>query len=65
MKGAISIFVCYLEDLSEGRGLIEVSWCTENPYEMGVAYNEREGLFSWEYLERGHEIWKVRIKKMG
>lgn len=27
--------------------------------------HEREGLFSWEYLERGHEIWKVRIKKMG
>lgn len=27
--------------------------------------HEREGLFSWEYLERGPEIWRVRITKMG
>jgi len=27
--------------------------------------HEREGLFAWEYIERGPEIWKVRITKMG
>lgn len=26
---------------------------------------EREGQFSWDYLEEGPETWKVRIKKTG
>jgi len=25
--------------------------------------HEREGLFSWEYLEQGPETWKVKITK--
>ena len=25
--------------------------------------HEREGLFTWEYLEQGPEIWRVRITK--
>ncbi len=25
--------------------------------------HEREGQFSWEYLEEGPEIWKVKISK--
>ena len=25
--------------------------------------HEREGLFTWEYLARGPEIWRVRITK--
>ncbi|HXX58921.1 MAG TPA: DUF2249 domain-containing protein [Thermodesulfovibrionales bacterium] len=25
--------------------------------------HEREGLFSWEYLEQGPERWKVRITR--
>jgi uncharacterized protein (DUF2249 family) len=26
--------------------------------------HEREGLFSWEYLEQGPERWRVRITKL-
>lgn len=26
--------------------------------------HEREGLFSWEYLEQGPETWKVKITKI-
>ena len=25
--------------------------------------HEREGLFSWEYIEQGPETWKVKITK--
>jgi len=25
--------------------------------------HEREGLFSWEYIEKGPELWKVKITK--
>lgn len=26
---------------------------------------EREGLFSWDYLEKGPEVWRVRIARKG
>lgn len=25
--------------------------------------HEREGLFGWEYLEQGPELWRVRISR--
>jgi uncharacterized protein (DUF2249 family) len=27
--------------------------------------HEREGQFEWEYLERGPDMWRVRIKRVG
>lgn len=26
--------------------------------------HEREGFFSWEYIEKGPELWKVKITKV-
>lgn len=26
---------------------------------------EREGQFTWDYLEQGPEVWRVRIKRSG
>jgi len=25
--------------------------------------HEREGLFAWEYIQQGPDLWKVKIKK--
>ena len=27
--------------------------------------HEREGLFAWEYLQEGPDLWKVKITKKG
>jgi uncharacterized protein (DUF2249 family) len=36
-----------------------------DPRPLGFQFRfEREGEFSWEYLQKGPDVWKVRIGKL-
>lgn len=52
------------ESLKPGESFILVNDHDPKPlyYEF---YYERQGQFSWEYLEQGPEVWRVRIGKVG
>lgn len=49
------------EALQPGEGFVLV-----NDYDLRpLFYQFKQGPFTWEYLERGPEIWRVRIGKAG
>ncbi|RWM07713.1 DUF2249 domain-containing protein [Mesorhizobium sp.] len=49
--------------LDEGESFVIVNDHDPRPlrYQMETRY---PGLFSWEYLQQGPEIWRVEIKKL-
>jgi len=52
------------DNLKSGESFILINDHDPKPLYYQLLH-EREGLFAWEYIERGPEIWKVRITKMG
>ncbi len=53
------IFATY-EDLDAGEGFVLVN--DHNPKPLQYQFEaEHAGQFTWEYLEQGPEVWRVRI----
>lgn len=50
------------EDLAPGQDFILVNDHDPKPLHYQFRF-EREGQFTWDYLETGPEVWKVRIGK--
>ena len=50
------------DELGRGESFILINDHDPRPLHYQLMH-EREGLFSWEYLEHGPEEWKVRITK--
>ncbi len=48
--------------LAPGEGFILVNDHDPKPLFYQFSF-EREGQFTWEYLEEGPEVWRVRIGK--
>ncbi|GIV78924.1 DUF2249 domain-containing protein [Litorilinea aerophila] len=48
--------------LAAGEGFILVNDHDPKPLFYQFSF-EREGQFTWEYLEEGPEVWRVRIGK--
>jgi uncharacterized protein (DUF2249 family) len=57
------IFETY-EALGEGQGFVLVNDHDPKPLEYQFAA-ERAGQFTWDYLEQGPTVWRVRIGKPG
>lgn len=52
------------ESLAPGQSFILVNDHDPKPLYYQFAF-EREGEFTWEYLEQGPQVWRVRIGKTG
>ncbi|MDT7894398.1 MAG: DUF2249 domain-containing protein [Armatimonadota bacterium] len=52
------------EALKPGESFVLVNDHDPKPLYYEFQY-ERQGQFTWEYLERGPEVWRVRIGKGG
>ncbi|MFN3422052.1 MAG: DUF2249 domain-containing protein [Armatimonadota bacterium] len=52
------------EALKPGESFILVNDHDPKPLYYEFHY-ERQGQFTWEYLEQGPEVWQVRIGKLG
>ena len=50
------------DELRKGESFILINDHDPKPLYYQFLH-EREGLFSWEYLEQGPETWKVKITK--
>lgn len=50
------------DDLKKDESFVLVNDHDPRPLHYQFMH-EREGSFSWEYLEQGPELWKVRISK--
>ncbi|MBZ0157153.1 MAG: DUF2249 domain-containing protein [Alphaproteobacteria bacterium] len=50
------------DELQKGESFVLVNDHDPKPLYYQLLH-EREGLFSWEYLEQGPELWRVRITK--
>ncbi len=51
------------ENLTPGQSFILVN--DHDPKPLYYQFeNERQGQFSWEYLERGPEVWQVQIGRV-
>lgn len=48
------------ESLSPGQSFILINDHDPKPLYYQFA-NEHQGLFTWEYLEQGPEVWRVQI----
>ena len=57
------IFETY-EALGDGQGFVLVNDHDPKPLEYQFAA-ERPGQFTWDYLEQGPAVWRVRIGKPG
>jgi uncharacterized protein (DUF2249 family) len=51
------------DDLERGDSFVLTNDHDPKPLYYTFAH-EREGAFAWEYLEKGPEVWKVKIKKV-
>ncbi len=52
------------ESLAPGETFVLINDHDPKPLYYQFAF-EREGQFTWEYLEEGPEVWRVRIGKRG
>lgn len=50
------------DELKKGESFILINDHDPKPLYYQFLH-EKEGLFSWEYLEQGPETWKVKITK--
>ncbi len=50
------------DDLKEGESFILINDHDPKPLYYQFLH-EREGQFTWQYLEQGPEVWRVRITK--
>ena len=50
------------DDLKAGEAFILVNDHDPRPLHYQFM-NEKEGIFSWEYIEQGPEQWRVKITK--
>lgn len=50
------------EKLDPGEGFVLVNDHDPKPLYYQFSF-EREGEFTWEYLEQGPDVWRVRIGK--
>ncbi len=51
------------DSLAPGQSFILINDHDPRPLYYQFAH-EREGLFSWEYLEKGPELWRVQIGRV-
>ncbi len=51
------------DNLAPGQSFILINDHDPRPLYYQFAH-EREGLFSWEYLEKGPELWRVQIGRV-
>jgi len=53
------------EGLNSGESFVIINDHDPKPLKYQMAAERGEDKFSWEYLQEGPEIWKVRIGKTG
>ncbi|HYW35020.1 MAG TPA: DUF2249 domain-containing protein [Balneolaceae bacterium] len=53
------------EELNSGESFVIINDHDPKPLKYQMAAERGEDKFSWEYLQEGPEIWKVRIGKTG
>lgn len=51
-----------VNELVAGKSFVLVNDHDPKPLYYQFSF-EREGLFDWEYLEQGPEVWRVRISR--